>query len=71
MYSMLNRWIEPDLLDTVGELGIGCIAFSPLAQGVLTGQVPRRSAGGLACERETGRFLARGLTGRRASVFAH
>jgi L-glyceraldehyde 3-phosphate reductase len=36
MYSMLNRWIEPDLLDAVGELGIGCIVFSPLAQGMLT-----------------------------------
>jgi len=35
-YSMLNRWIEPDLLDTLGELGIGCIVFSPLAQGMLT-----------------------------------
>ena len=35
-YSMLNRWIEPDLLDTLGELGIGCIGFSPLAQGMLT-----------------------------------
>ena len=35
-YSMLNRWIEPELLDAVGELGIGCIAFSPLAQGMLT-----------------------------------
>jgi L-glyceraldehyde 3-phosphate reductase len=35
-YSMLNRWIEPELLDTVGELGIGCIVFSPLAQGMLT-----------------------------------
>jgi L-glyceraldehyde 3-phosphate reductase len=35
-YSMLNRWIEPDLLDAIGELGIGCIAFSPLAQGMLT-----------------------------------
>ena len=35
-YSMLNRWIEPDLLDAVGELGVGCIAFSPLAQGLLT-----------------------------------
>jgi L-glyceraldehyde 3-phosphate reductase len=35
-YSMLNRWIEPDLLDVIGELGIGCIAFSPLAQGMLT-----------------------------------
>jgi L-glyceraldehyde 3-phosphate reductase len=35
-YSMLNRWIEPDVLDVLGEEGIGCIAFSPLAQGMLT-----------------------------------
>ncbi|WP_367133061.1 L-glyceraldehyde 3-phosphate reductase [Saccharothrix sp. HUAS TT1] len=35
-YSMLNRWIEEDLLDALGELGVGCIAFSPLAQGMLT-----------------------------------
>ena len=36
-YSMLNRWIEHDhLLDTLEELGVGCIAFSPLAQGLLT-----------------------------------
>jgi L-glyceraldehyde 3-phosphate reductase len=35
-YSMLNRWIEPELLDTLGELGLGCIVFSPLAQGMLT-----------------------------------
>jgi L-glyceraldehyde 3-phosphate reductase len=35
-YSMLNRWIEPELLDTLGELGVGCITFSPLAQGMLT-----------------------------------
>ncbi len=35
-YSMLNRWIEPDLLGVVGELGVGCIVFSPLAQGMLT-----------------------------------
>ena len=35
-YSMLNRWIEPDLLDALGELGVGCITFSPLAQGMLT-----------------------------------
>ena len=35
-YSMLNRWIEADLLDALGDLGIGCIAFSPLAQGMLT-----------------------------------
>ena len=35
-YSLLNRWIEPDLLDVLGELGVGCIGFSPLAQGMLT-----------------------------------
>lgn len=35
-YSMLNRWIEEDLLDTLGDLGTGCIAFSPLAQGMLS-----------------------------------
>jgi len=35
-YSMLNRWIEPELLDALGELGVGCICFSPLAQGLLT-----------------------------------
>jgi L-glyceraldehyde 3-phosphate reductase len=35
-YSMLNRWIEDGLLDTLDTLGVGCIAFSPLAQGLLT-----------------------------------
>ena len=35
-YSLLNRWIEPELLDALGDEGIGCIAFSPLAQGMLT-----------------------------------
>ncbi len=35
-YSMLNRWIEEGLLDVLGREGIGCIAFSPLAQGLLT-----------------------------------
>jgi L-glyceraldehyde 3-phosphate reductase len=35
-YSMLNRWIEGELLDTLDAAGVGCIAFSPLAQGMLT-----------------------------------
>ena len=35
-YSMLNRWVEKELLSTLEELGAGCIAFSPLAQGLLT-----------------------------------
>ena len=46
-YSMLNRWIEPELLPLLGELGVGCIGFSPLAQGMLTekylGGVPENS----------------------------
>jgi L-glyceraldehyde 3-phosphate reductase len=56
-YSMLNRWIEPDLLDVLGDEGIGCIVFSPLGQGMLTEKyldgVP---AGSRAAE---DRFLAR------------
>jgi len=35
-YSMLNRWVEQGLLDVLGTEGVGCIAFSPLAQGLLT-----------------------------------
>jgi L-glyceraldehyde 3-phosphate reductase len=35
-YSMLNRWVEGGLLDTLEQAGAGCIAFSPLAQGMLT-----------------------------------
>jgi len=50
-YSMLNRWIEGGLLDVLGREGVGCIAFSPLAQGVLTGKylggVPAGSRGAL------------------------
>jgi L-glyceraldehyde 3-phosphate reductase len=47
-YSMLDRWVEKDLLDLIENLGIGFIAFSPLAQGLLTekyleGVVPAKS----------------------------
>jgi L-glyceraldehyde 3-phosphate reductase len=48
-YSMLNRWIEPDLLGVLKEEGTGCIVFSPLAQGLLTDKyltgVPQGSRG--------------------------
>ena len=37
-YNMLNRWIEEDLLDVLEEEGVGCIVFTPLAQGLLTGK---------------------------------
>ena len=46
-YSMINRWIEKDLIKTLKKLGIGCIAFSPLAQGMLSEKylktVPKKS----------------------------
>jgi L-glyceraldehyde 3-phosphate reductase len=56
-YSLLNRWIETELLDTLEELGVGCIAFSPLAQGLLTDKylngVPENSRA-----KEEGSFLS-------------
>ena len=72
-YSMLNRWLEGDhLLDTLAEVGAGCIAFSPLAQGLLTDRylhgIPQGSraatGGALAADSITGDRLARvrGLT---------
>jgi L-glyceraldehyde 3-phosphate reductase len=58
-YSMLNRWVENGLLDTLGDLGVGCIAFSPLAQGMLTskylGGVPgdaRAAKGGSSLDQQ-------------------
>src|ERR1700690_3726099 len=67
-YSMLNRWIEGGLLDVLEHEGIGCIAFSPLAQGVLTGKylggVPAGSRasldGSLSSDQISDRILAHG-----------
>jgi len=53
-YSMLNRHIENGLLDVLGELGVGCIGFSALAQGLLTNKyINRNGSNGRAPERET------------------
>src|SRR6266851_1488146 len=49
-YSMLNRWIEGGLLDVLDAEGIGCIAFSPLAQGLLTGKYLKRCSNRLPSE---------------------
>ncbi|KXK19872.1 MAG: aldo/keto reductase [Chloroflexi bacterium OLB15] len=58
IYSMFNRWVEPDLLDACAEEGVGTIFFSPLAQGMLTdrylGGIPEESRAG-----KTGTFLQR------------
>lgn len=60
-YSMLNRWIEKGLLDTLAEIGAGCIAFSPLAQGLLTKKylngVPEESRAKLPGSSMLGQFL--------------
>jgi L-glyceraldehyde 3-phosphate reductase len=50
-YSMLNRWIEGGLLEVLGREGIGCIAFSPLAQGMLTGKYLNGVPGGSRASR--------------------
>ncbi len=61
-YSMLNRWIEKGLLDTLEEAGAGCIAFSPLAQGLLTAKylkgVPASSRATAANSSLLKRFLS-------------
>ena len=58
-YSMLNRWIEEDLLDELEQQGMGCIVFSALAQGLLTDRyldgVPGRLAGGPGAARRSPR----------------
>ena len=50
-YSMVNRWIKDELLATLDELGVGCIAFSPLAQGLLT----KRYLDGIPADTRAGR----------------
>jgi L-glyceraldehyde 3-phosphate reductase len=65
-YSMLNRWVERDLLDLLDREGLGCIAFSPLAQGLLTG----RYLGGVpdaARAAQNGSFRKNMLTERNLS----
>jgi L-glyceraldehyde 3-phosphate reductase len=58
-YSLLNRWIEEDLLDVLEREGLGCIVFSPLGQGLLTGRyldgVPEGSRA------DQGRFMSRDM----------
>ena len=60
-YSMLNRWVEEDLLETLTDEGMGCIAFSPLAQGMLTDKyltgVPQNSRANTAGSFKKDEFL--------------
>ncbi|HMD75675.1 MAG TPA: L-glyceraldehyde 3-phosphate reductase [Steroidobacteraceae bacterium] len=69
-YSLLNRWIEDGLLDVLDELGIGCIAFSPLAQGLLSsrylGGVPAGSRAGQDAAFRSSMLTERNLAHARA-----
>jgi L-glyceraldehyde 3-phosphate reductase len=69
-YSMLNRWIEGGLLDVLGQEGIGCIAFSPLAQGMLTDRylhgVPEDSRAAQGTSLDTGMLSEENLARVRA-----
>ncbi|GAA3759767.1 L-glyceraldehyde 3-phosphate reductase [Terriglobus aquaticus] len=61
-YSMLNRWIEGELLNTLQELGVGCIAFSPLAQGLLTNKYLNGKPENARVNSEVGSFQQTMLT---------
>jgi L-glyceraldehyde 3-phosphate reductase len=82
-YSLLNRWIETELLDTLAEEGVGCIGFSPLAQGLLTDKylhgIPEGSRasrpGSLSPDQLTDQTLAKiralnEIAGRRGQTLA-
>jgi L-glyceraldehyde 3-phosphate reductase len=58
-YNMLNRWVEPELLGTLAAEGIGCIAFGPLAQGLLTGKYLGGVPADARINRPGGQSLAR------------
>ena len=63
-YSMLNRWVEDGLLATLGELGVGCIAFSPLAQGLLTSKYLKGVPAGSRARSENSSLLKEFLSER-------
>jgi L-glyceraldehyde 3-phosphate reductase len=69
-YSMLNRWVEGGLLDVLEEQGVGCIAFSPLAQGLLTDRylsgIPEDSRAAQGKSLDPGQLTAQTMTHLRA-----
>jgi L-glyceraldehyde 3-phosphate reductase len=70
-YSMFDRWVEDGLLDVLDERGIGCIAFSPLAQGLLTNRYLREIPRGSRADKPHGALQADAITdARRAQIVA-
>ena len=67
-YSMFNRWIEDDLLTTLKKEGIGCIAFSPLAQGLLTERYLKGIPSDSRAAKPTGFLKAEEVTPEKIAV---
>ncbi len=67
-YSMMERWVENGLLDTLGEFGIGCIAFSPLAQGMLTDRYLRGIPSDSRAGKPTGFLKAEQITNEKLAM---
>ncbi len=67
VYSIFNRWVEPALLRTLNEEGIGCIAFSPLAQGMLTDRYLAGIPEGSRASKPSGALKENDLTDERLS----
>ncbi|MFI5356111.1 MAG: aldo/keto reductase [Opitutales bacterium] len=62
IYNMFNRWVEPDLLPALTEIGAGCIPFSPLAQGLLTNRYLAGIPADSRAAKPTGFLRAEGVT---------
>jgi L-glyceraldehyde 3-phosphate reductase len=69
-YSMFDRWVEDGLLDVLSELGIGCIAFSPLAQGLLTTKYVRDIPAGSRAAKPHGFLKKEEITAARRAQIA-
>ena len=69
-YSMFDRWVEPELLSVLDETGIGMIAFSPLAQGMLSDRYLHGIPADSRAARETGRLKREQITDERLSQIA-
>ena len=67
-YHMFNRWIEDGLLQVLGERGIGCIAFSPLAQGLLTGKYLNGIPEGSRASKEHGFLQPKDITEEKINI---
>ena len=69
-YSMLDRWVERGLLKTLDENGVGCIAFSPLAQGMLTDKYLKGIPEGSRAQKATGFLQPEEITDNKRKVIS-